>query len=135
MTTARRVLLSALFLLGIGAMAYPAHAFDRRPVVAEQKAPTQCEAPGPKWIATVRFDAQGVIGAAGPHLQVLSSSAMGLSGVPAAATAGGGTSIMLTITPDEAREFGQALLDWADNPTDSTVFSRIRKYPTPPNAY
>lgn len=78
------------------------------------------------WIATVRFDVTGVIVEAGPHLQVLTSTAMGKAGVPQSQTAGGGTSIIMTITPQEARELADALNAWADNPTDSVVFSRAR---------
>jgi hypothetical protein len=106
-----------------------AEAYERGAV---SKAPVVCEAPGPKWIATVRLDMSGVIVNSDAHLQVLSTSAMGLAGVPSAATAGGGTSVMMTLTPDEAREMGQRLIDWADSPTDSVVFTRVRKYPTPP---
>jgi hypothetical protein len=130
-----RVLVGVAFLVAVASQALP---YDRPTASGAQRsditiAPVQCG--GPKWIANVRLDAQGVIGSGGPHVQLLSTSAMGLSGAPSDQTAGGGTSIMLTVTVDDARAMGQALLDWADNPTDSVIFSRQRRYPAPPVVY
>jgi hypothetical protein len=81
---------------------------------------------GGTWVATIRVDMSGVILDAGPHVQMLCTSAMGKSGVPQNVTAGGGSSVMMALTPEEAREMADALTAWADNPTDSVIFTRSR---------
>lgn len=124
----KRLLIAAAILGAIASQALPAEAYDR-PVATPSIAPVQCG--GPKWIATVRLDVEGVIVDGNPHVQVLSTTAMGLSGAPSSSSASSGSSVRLTISPDEARALGQSLFEWAENPTDILIFSRERKYPAP----
>ncbi len=119
--SARRLILATLFLGAIASQALPADKAANPP----KRAPI-VYGDGAEWVAHVRFDVSGVLLEEGPHVQVLCTTAMGKAGAPASMTAGGSSGVMMAITPEEARELADALNAWADNPTDSVVFSRVR---------
>jgi hypothetical protein len=78
------------------------------------------------WIAQVRLDVLGTEDGPDPYVRIVLSPSVGKAGVPMSQSAGmhGGTS--LTMTPAEARAMGEALIAWADNPTETTIYTRTR---------
>ncbi len=116
-----RISLAALVLVG-----FSASAFAGEKQATPPKRPPVVEGSPETWVAKVRFDATGVITDAGPHVQMLCTTAMGKLGAPASQTAGGGSSVMMALTPEEARELAESLISWADSPTDTQIFLRVR---------
>lgn len=116
MTTARRVLLSALFLLSIGAMAYPADPnFPKRnPIPPRGQAP----AGGAAWVNSSVLE---IIGASfptlpEPYVSISIASVAAIDGAPAS-EARTVANQRVTMTAAEAALLRDALDAWLANPT------------------